>query len=138
MSVRVSITDVRQQNLKSTLLRFAAAVAIAVPLSCTVLFAHVYPCGYFDANSQVYAGYGHHSLFTVQANRLSWDTSSVPVMYEKYTGSGPYVVEAGLWVAILYVPIFLAIAYLGWLVFSRFAEILALFKIKDPNPLSRR
>lgn len=138
MPALISDAHARKQSTKSVLLHFAVATALAVSLSCVVLFAPIYPCGYFDANSQVYAGYGHHSLFTVLDNQFNWSSDYVPVPNEKYTGSGPYMVEAGLWTVVLYVPIFLAIAYLFWLIFSCLSDILALLKKRKPNPLSRK
>jgi hypothetical protein len=138
MPAKISGIYAGRQSTKPVLLRLVVATAIAVSLCCVVLFVPFYPCGYLDANTQKYAGHGDHSLFTVLDNQFNWASDSVPVPSEKYTGSGPYMVEAGLWVAALYLPIFLAIAYLGWMIFSRLSEILALLKKENPNPLSTR
>ena len=94
----------------------AAALAVCVSLGAVTCLAPMIPCGYADAVSGRYAGYGYHSLADVAARGFGWDSEAVPHMDEAYSGSGPYEASARLWIVLLYVPVFMAIACLGYII----------------------
>ncbi len=94
-----------------------AAVGVCVALGVLACLAPAYPCGYSGSNEE-YAGYGYHSLAKAASEGFGWSADSVPVLYEKYSGTGPYEIKAEPWMAALYVPIFIAIAFLGFLIYS--------------------
>jgi len=93
------------------------AVSVCVVLSALACLAPAYPCGYYGADEE-YAGYGYQSLAKVTSEGFGWGADSVPVPYERYSGTDPYEVKAGLWTAALYVPIFVAIIFLSFLIYS--------------------
>ena len=91
-------------------------------LIIVVLFAPMYPCGYWD-KAHLYqdyyqAGYGHHSLIEVVGNGWFWEADDVPVTYDNYKGdaTSSYFVMGLWWISLLYIPIFIGIIYLGWLI----------------------
>lgn len=97
--------------MRKDITRIIVALGVTGGLAIAVFFLPMYPCGYFDGSS--YAGYGYHSLADIASEGLGWDADVVPNMASKYTGDGPYVVQPQAWIMVLYVPILLAIAFLG-------------------------
>ena len=105
---------------KSTRISYTLASMICLGLIVGVLFANIYPCGYWD-KSQLYedrgfAGYGYESLATVLGNGFFWEADEVPEPFEQYHGGGPYYVMGLWWISLLYIPIFLGIFYFGWII----------------------
>lgn len=107
------------------------AVLVSLVLASLVVFIGVYPCGYYDVNSSAYAGYGHHSLSTVMTNGFRWDSDTVPEEVARHSGDGPYEARAELWVAALYVPVFISIIFLGLLIHNNFARVFVRFRDRD-------
>jgi hypothetical protein len=101
---------------RQIMIRFVLALAICLGLSIMVSLGSVLPCSYHNAVDGKYAGYGHHSLVKVASEGLEWDSETVPELNPLYNGTGPYVASAQYWVALLYIPIFIAIIFLGWLI----------------------
>ena len=93
--------------------RLAVALPLCLCLAALVCALPIFPCGFFDASTDMYAGYGYHSLAEVASEGFSWDSATVPEPFEEYRGTGPFVAVAKWWVVALYIPIFLAITYLG-------------------------
>ena len=93
-----------------------AATIISLALGALTALAPMFPCGYRDAASNVPAGYGYHSLAKVVFNGFDWGSSTVPTLFPGYSGSGPFAVNAEYWIALLYIPMFMAIILLGWLI----------------------
>ncbi|MDO9538081.1 MAG: hypothetical protein Q7J68_07165 [Thermoplasmata archaeon] len=108
---------------KPSFKNLAIALTICLSLGALTMFAPVFPCGYKDAASGATAGYGYHSLAKVASEGFQWDSASVPEPYVMYTGTGPYVVNANTWIALLYIPIILAIIYFGWFIISTEGQI---------------
>ena len=96
--------------------RLGVAVPLCLGLAALVCALPMFPCGYFDAQTDIYGGYGYHSLAGAVSEGLSWESTTVPEPYEKYAGSGPFTVVAQWWIAMLYIPIFVAIGYFGYIV----------------------
>ena len=95
---------------------FTLALATCLSLGAVISFASVLPCGYHDAADGKFAGYGYHSLAKVASEGFEWNAGNVPEPYEKYSGTGPYIASAEYWVVALYIPIFIGIIFLGWLI----------------------
>ncbi len=91
----------------------AMALAACIGLGALLCLAPLMPCGYTGTADGLHAGYGHHSLADIMAKGLEWDTDTVPVPYERYSGAGPYTAAAQGWAIALYIPIFIAIVFLG-------------------------
>ena len=109
---------------KSIRISYTLASAICLILLITLVFANIYPCGYWD-QAQLYedagfAGYGHHSLVEVVGNGFFWESDGVPEPYVNYNGDGPYYAMGLWWISILYIPMFLGIIYLGIMLISYF------------------
>ena len=94
----------------------ALALGICISLGTTVSLISILPCSYNDAVDGNYAGYGYHSLVKVVSEGLEWNAASVPEPIPGYSGTGSYIVSAQYWIPALYIPIFIAITYLGWLI----------------------
>lgn len=98
------------------------AAIIGLALIVTVLFAGMYPCGYWEKSrlyqEEGYAGHGYHSLAEVLARGFFWEADMVPSPNPHYHGniSAGYYVMGLWWISLLYIPIFLGIIYLGWLI----------------------
>ena len=101
---------------KQTAIRYALALTICLGLGAIMSLASILPCGYHDAATGDYAGHGYHSLAEVVSEGFEWDSQTVPNPYEKYTGTGPYIATCEFWIAALFIPIFFAIIFLGWLI----------------------
>ena len=86
-------------------------IAIASLGIVILLFGSFYPVGYFDAENESCAGYGHHSFAEIAANGFDWETNTVPVKNQLFEGTGPYVAMPAMWIAMLYIPIMLGIVY---------------------------
>jgi hypothetical protein len=89
------------------------ATIVCLGLCIILSLASVLPCGYHDAADGKFAGYGYHSLADVASNGFEWNADAVPHLYERYSGTGPYIASAEYWVVALHFPIFLAIIFLG-------------------------
>jgi hypothetical protein len=101
---------------RQTMINFALALAICLGLSIMVSLAGILPCSYHDAANGKFAGYGYHSLVKVASEGLEWDSQTVPEQSPLYSGTGPFVASAEYWIVLLYIPIFMAIIFLGWLI----------------------
>jgi len=98
---------------------YAAATGICLILMITVSVAPIYPVGYWEQGKlydleEGYAGHGHDSLAYVLGEWFFWETDEVPVEFHEYRGDGPYYAVGHWWVSMMYIPIFLGIIYLGW------------------------
>lgn len=96
---------------------FLAAI-VCIGLFLLTALSPIIPCGYCDAASNINAGYGYHSLAKVISEGFEWDSVTVPVISQGYDGTGPYIVTAEYWIAALYIPMFMAIIFLGWLIMN--------------------
>ncbi|MDD4308626.1 MAG: hypothetical protein PHU53_07470 [Thermoplasmata archaeon] len=94
------------------------AVTVCIGLSLLTVLSPIIPCGYCDAASNINAGYGYHSFAKVISEMFEWDSGTVPVISQGYEGSGPYIVTAEYWIVSLYIPMFMAIVFLGWLIMN--------------------
>ena len=118
---------------KSKMIGYALASGICAALMIVLLFASIYPCGYWD-EAQLYeeegfAGHGYHSFVEVVENGFFWEADDVPETYDLYRGDGPYYAIGLWWISLLYIPMFLGIIYLGILLIEyfekQFGEVLA-------------
>ena len=108
--------------VKSIRIGYTLASVICTILLITLLFANIYPCGYWEKTNfnvkEGYAGHGYHSFTEVVGKGFFWEAEEVPVLKADYKGnttSGYYAM--GLWwISLLYIPIFIGIIYLGWLI----------------------
>ena len=115
---------------KSKIIGYALASAICIVLMVVVMFASIYPCGYWD-EAQLYeeegfAGYEYNSLAEVMGNGFFWETDDVPEQTGVYQEDGPYYVMGLWWISLLYIPMFLGIIYLGWIIAGS-KELLSIF-----------
>lgn len=106
---------------KSIRISYTLASIICLVLMMTVLFANIYPCGYWSQSQlfeeEGYAGYGHHSLAEVLANGFFWGDEEIPAPNPDWETLGPpFYVVGYWWVAVLYIPIFIGIIFIGWLI----------------------
>jgi hypothetical protein len=112
---------------RQSMINFALALAICLGLGIMVSLASVLPCSYHDAADGKFAGYGYHSLAKAASEGFEWNSDSVPEQSPLYSGTGPYVASVQYWIVLLYIPIFMAIVFLGWLIMGgkkRFAEFI--------------
>ena len=105
---------------KSIRISYTLVSIICLGLTIGMLFANIYPCGYWDEaklyEEEGYAGHGYHSFVEVVGNGFFWEADEVPEPYENYQGDGPYYVMGLWWISMLYIPVFLGIIYLGWVI----------------------
>lgn len=105
---------------KSIRISYTLASIICMGLIIGLLFANIYPCGYWDEaqfyEDEGYAGHGYHSFVEVVGNGFFWEADEVPESFDNYRGNGPYYAMGLWWISLLYVPIFLGIIYLGWII----------------------
>ena len=102
---------------KTKMIGYALASAICAALMIVLLFASIYPCGYWD-QAQLYeekgfAGYEYYSFAEVIGNGFFWETDDIPEQLGVFQGDGPYYVMGLWWISLLYIPMFLGIIYLG-------------------------
>ena len=107
--------------MKTIRVGYALASGICLILALTVTFVSIYPCGYWEQGKlydleEGYAGHSYESLATVLGEGFFWETDDVPVEYEWYRGDGPYYAVGYWWISVLYIPIYIGIVYLGWLI----------------------
>ncbi len=111
---------------KSKLIGYALASVICAVLMIVLLFASIYPCGYWDEarlyEEEGFAGHGYHSFVDVVGNVFFWEADEVPESFDKYQGDGPYYVMGLWWISLLYVPMFLGIFYLGIILIGYFEK----------------
>ena len=106
---------------KSIRINYAIASVICLVLIITVIFANIYPCGYWSQDQlfekEGYAGYGYHSLAEVLSNGYFWEADEIPEPNPDWRTLGPEFYVVGYWwVSVMYIPIFLGIFYVGWLI----------------------
>ena len=106
---------------KSIRMSYTLGSAICLILMITVAFMNIYPCGYWDQaqlfEEEGYAGYGHYSLVEVVGNGFFWEADDIPEPNPDWRTLGPpFYVVGYWWVTLLYIPIFLGIIFLGWLI----------------------
>ena len=99
---------------------YAVASGICLILVISLSLANIYPVGYWEQGKlydleEGYAGHGYKSLAFILYEGYFWEADDVPVEFEEYQGDGPYYAVGHWWVSILYMPIYLGIIYLGWL-----------------------
>lgn len=92
------------------------AVSICVALIVLLSIGNIYPSGYVDVNTQHHAGHGYHSLASVVGEGFYWHADTVPHQANEYYGSGPYAVTANFLISFLYIPLFIAIAFIGYMI----------------------
>jgi len=114
----LSKKDLTLRESRGNRLGISLAVSMSIVLFIVVAMIGVYPCGYYDSDSSVYAGQGYHSLSTVMANGFYWHSDSMPDQLEYYHGEGPFYVIGKWWISIFYIPIILAIVLLGMMVMN--------------------
>jgi hypothetical protein len=107
---------------KSIRISYTLASIICLGLIIGVLFAPMYPCGYWD-KAHLYedyyqAGYGHQSFIEVVGNGFFWEADEVPESFESYIGdtTNGYYAMGLWWISLFYIPLLLGIIYLGWLI----------------------
>ena len=95
---------------------------LAALIGLGFLLAPIYPCDYWE-DTHLYvpwhqAGYGYHSLAEVLGNGFFWTSQDVPIEFDDYRGntSASYFVVGQSWISLLFIPIFMGLAYLGWLI----------------------
>ena len=103
-------------NMKLRWKNVIAATIVCLALGALTALAPMYPCGYTASGTR--AGYGYHSLATVASEGFEWTSDMVPVAFPEFTGSGPYVAVGQQWIAAMYIPMFIAIIFLGWLILT--------------------
>ena len=105
---------------KSIRISYTLGSVICIILLITLVFANIYPCGYWNQTQlyeeEGYAGHGYHSLVEVVGNGFFWEADEVPEMSGQYKGDGPYYAMGLWWISVLYIPMFLVIICLGWLI----------------------
>ncbi len=123
--------------VKSIRIGYTIASVICTILMIVLMFANIYPCGYWGQTQlyedKGYAGHGYHSLAEVVGNGFFWDADDVPEPYDKYNGDGPYYVMGHWWISVLYIPTFLGIIYLGWLIAGGRERLLFFFPGSQKN-----
>ena len=116
-------------------LSYTLASVVCLLLMITVVLANIYPVGYWDISmlyeEEGFAGYGYHSLAEVVGNGFFWEAEDVPVENTLYRGNGPYYAMGLWWISLLYIPIFLGIIYLGWLIVGGRERMKAAFPFRS-------
>ncbi len=96
----------------------ALAIALFCLLAAALCLVPVYPCGFWEAgelyDNQGYAGHGYYSLVEVLGHGFFWTADEVPTPFLVHNNpEPPYYAVGYWWVSVLYIPIFIAMAYVS-------------------------